>query len=183
MTAATPAIARLGPRLWRVTDREGRGYSLRPIRPEDAPALIAAFDEQSPEDRRMRVRGVLRRLPERMARALCTVDPARDVALVLEPEAAPGTLAGGARVMRDREGTGGEYAVSVASRLKGQGLGRLVLATTLAAAAETGITRVWGLVDRGNDGMRALARRLGMAERADPDDHGGVITELALPAA
>jgi acetyltransferase len=182
MTAALPEARRLGPRLWQVTDRQGRRYSLRPIRPDDAPALIAAFDAQSPEDRRMRVRGVLKRLPERMARAFCTVDDTRDVALVLVPEDAPGTLAGGARVMRDREGTAGEYAVSMASAMKGRGLGRLVLGIALGVAAETGMTRVWGLVDRKNDGMRALARRLGMAERADPDDHGGVVTEMALPA-
>jgi RimJ/RimL family protein N-acetyltransferase len=117
-----------------------------------------------------------------VARAFCTVDQSRDVGLMLEPEAAPGTLAGGARVMRDREGTGGEYAVSLASSLKGQGLGRLILSAALAAAAEQGMTQVWGVVDRGNDGMRALARRLGMTERPDPDDHSGVITEMALPA-
>lgn len=181
MPAGAPSLARLGPRLWRVTDRSGRGYALRPIRPEDAQALIAAFNAQDEDDKRLRVRGVLKRLPERMARAFCTVDHDRDVALMLEPEAEAGTLAGGARVMRDREGTAGEYAVSLASRLKGQGLGGLVLGTALDLAAEMGMTRAWGYVDRDNAAMRALARRLGMTERRDPDDPTSVITEMTLP--
>ena len=175
-----PSVTRLGPRLWRVTDRAGRPYTLRPIRPEDAPAMQRAFAAQDPEDRLMRVRAALPKLPDRMARALCTVDESRDVVLVLVPEAAPATLAGGARVMRDRQGTGAEYATTMVSTLKGMGLGRAVLATALGVAAELGITDVWGTVDRRNAGMRALARKLGMTERADPDDPTSVITELRL---
>lgn len=177
-----PGVERLGPRLWRITDRAGRRYALRPISPDDAPALRRAFAAQDPEDRRMRLRAALPKLPERMAVGFCTVDHARDAVYVLVPELAPGTLAGGARVMRDREGTGAEYAVTMASTLKGLGLGRPVLATTLQAAAELGITHVWGTVDRRNHGMRRLAARLGMTERRDPDDPSSVITELDLVA-
>lgn len=177
-----PSVARAGPRLWRVTDRAGRPYTLRPIRPEDAPAMQRAFAAQDPDDRLMRVRAVLPRLPDRMARALCTVDDSRDVVLVLVPDAAPNTLAGGARVMRDRQGGGGEYATTMVSTLKGMGLGRAVLAVALGVAAEIGIARVWGTVDRRNHAMRGLARRLGMTERPDPDDPASVITELDLAA-
>jgi hypothetical protein len=42
------------------------------------------------------------------------------------------------------------------------------------------MTHVWGTVDRRNQGMRHLARSLGMTERRDPDDPSSVITELSL---
>ena len=131
-------------------------------------------------DRQMRLRASLPRLSESMAARFCSVDHDSDVVYVLVPDSAPQSLAGGARVMRDRVGNGGEYAVSLASTLKGMGLGRPVLATVLRKAAETGIVRVWGTVDRHNQGMRQLAARLGMTERPDPDDRGSVLTELEL---
>jgi acetyltransferase len=178
MTAAgAGAVARLGPRLWRVTDRSGEAYALRTLTPADAPALMRAFAEQAPEDREMRTLSRMPKLPERMARAFCTVDEARDVSLALFPESDPGRLVGGARVMRDRRGEGGEFAVSVASHLKGRGLGRLALETAIEAAAEIGIARVWGSILAKNEGMRGLARKLGMAERRDPDDATLIIAE------
>jgi acetyltransferase len=176
-------VERLGPRLWRLIDRGGRAYALRPIDPTDAPALQRAYAAQDPEDRRMRLRSALPKLSDRMARHFCTVDHAQDAVYVLVPEIAPNTLAGGARVMRDAPGAArGEYAVSLASTLKGLGLGRALLGTVLQAAAELGITEVWGTVDRRNHGMRRLAEKLGMKERRDPDDPAGVITEIALTA-
>jgi RimJ/RimL family protein N-acetyltransferase len=177
---AGPGVERLGPTLWRIIDRAGRAYALRPISVEDAPALQRAFAAQDPEDRRMRLRVSMPKLSDRMARRFCTCDATRDLVYVLVPEVAPNTLAGGARVMRDHTGSGGEFAVTMASTLKGMGLGRAVLATVLGAAAEAGITHVWGTVDRRNHGMRQLAAKLGMTERRDPDDRSSVLTELVL---
>lgn len=176
-------VARLGPRLWTTTDRAGRGYRLRPITPADAPALQRAFAAQDPHDRVMRLLSVVARLPDRMALKFATIDAARDVCLVLEPDAAPGTLAGGARLMRDAGGDAAEFAVSVASALKGQGLGRKALEVVLEVGAEMGISRVWGLVSRRNAAMRGLGARLGMRERPDPDDPSLVIVETDLATA
>lgn len=179
--ARLPKAERLGTRLWRVTDRAGRAYTLRPIQPSDAPALQRAFAAQDPADRVMRLRSALPRLPDHMALAFCTVDETRDICLVLVPEDAPETLAGGARVMRDGAGSGGEYAVSMASTLKGMGLGRLVLGIALEVAAEMGMTEAWGLVDSRNAGMRRLAASLGMHEEPS-EERGNVVTRLALTA-
>jgi acetyltransferase len=180
--AGAPRIERLGPRLWRAYDRQGRGYTLRPLVPDDAQALMRAFAREAPEDRLMRLFSAMPKLPERLARRLCTVDPARDVALVFLADDAPGELAGGARVMRGPDEASGEYAVSVASDRKGSGLGRMALEAALAVAAEMGVRRVWGTVARRNSAMRGLARRLGMTDRADPDDPTLVITEMTLPS-
>ena len=171
-------VTRVGPRRWRTETRDGRGLILREIRPEDAPALIAAFARQDPDDRKLRLLSALPKLPERMAQRFCTVDGVRDFCLVWEPEDAAGTLAGGARLMRDPgDETRAEFAVSVASELKGHGLGRKALETVIELGAENGIERVWGSISRGNTAMRGLAAKLGMTERPDPDDRALVIAE------
>jgi acetyltransferase len=173
-------VERIGPRIWRTRDGEGRGYTLRPLVSEDAPALMRAYEAEAPEDRFMRLFTVLPRLPHRLAVKLCTVDPQRDVALVWVADDTPGELVGGARLMRDAAGDGAEFAVSVASHLKGRGLGRKALETAFEVGAEMGIGRVWGTVNRRNRGMRGLAKRLGMTERSDPDDRTLVICEKRL---
>jgi RimJ/RimL family protein N-acetyltransferase len=176
----TPAevVERLGPFAWLLRDRQGRLYTLRTLTPEDAPALQAAFAAQAPEDRAQRLRSPMARLPDRVARRFCTVDEAMDVGLGLFPLDEPGRLVGGARVMRDGPGEPrGEFAVSVASVLKGSGLGRLALSTAIGAAREIGITRVWGSISRKNGPMRALAKSMGMQEKPDPDDSALVVAE------
>jgi acetyltransferase len=179
-TGRAEVVERLGPFAWLLRDRQGRLYTLRTLRPEDAPALQAAFAAQAPEDRAERLRSPMARLPDRVARRFCTVDEAMDVGLGLFPTDEPGRLAGGARVMRDGPGEArGEFAVSVASHLKGSGLGRLALETAIAAAREIGITRVWGSISRRNVAMRALAKSLKMQEKSDPDDSALVIVEAA----
>lgn len=177
------AAERLGPRLWRAEGRDGSRYLIRPLVVGDAEALVRAYAEQNPDDRLSRLLAALPRLPLPLARKLCDVDPERDLALVLTPEDAPETLVAGARLMRDREGDGAEFAVSVASRLQGQGLGRIALETVLDAAPEIGVRRVWGSILRSNAPMRGLARKLGMRERRDPDDRMLVIAEMTLPTA
>jgi acetyltransferase len=174
-------VARLGPRLWRTETRDGRSLTLREIRPEDAPALQRAFAAQAPEDRKLRLLSSIPRLPDRMAQRFCTVDGVRDFALVWVPEDAPDALVGGARLMRDPgDSERAEFAVSVASDLKGHGLGRKALETVMELGRENGIARVWGSISRANTAMRGLAAHLGMSERPDPDDRGLVIAEKAL---
>ena len=158
-------MERVADRVWRTVTRDGRGFTLREISPEDAPALQAAFTAQDPEDRKLRLLSAIPRLPDRMARRFCTVDGVRDFALVWVPDDAPDTLAGGARLMRDRDEDSAEFAVSVASHLKGLGLGRRALETVMELGAENGVRRVWGSISTSNAPMRDLARRLGMTEQ------------------
>jgi RimJ/RimL family protein N-acetyltransferase len=173
-------VERLGPRLWRGTDKTGRPYRLREIRPTDAPALQRAFAEQEPTDRKLRLLSAIPRLPDRLAEKFCTVDGVRDFALVWVPEDDPDTLCGGARLMRDADDESAEFAVTVASRLKGHGLGRKALETVLELGAENGVKRVWGSISTANAPMRALARKLGMTQRPDPEEFSLVIAEKAL---
>jgi RimJ/RimL family protein N-acetyltransferase len=50
----------------------------------------------------------------------------------------------------------------------------------LELGAENGVARVWGSISTANAPMRALARKLGMTQRPDPEEFSLVIAEKAL---
>jgi hypothetical protein len=69
---------------------DGRRLRLRPIRPEDEPALVAAFRQLSPEAVRLRFFAPLKVLTHEAAARLTYIDYDREMALVL---AGPGARA------------------------------------------------------------------------------------------
>lgn len=178
-------VERLGPVLWRTVAPDGRTLLIRPLRRSDAPALQRAFLREDREDRRLRLLTDLPRLPLPFAERLCDCDPGRDVCLVYVAENPPpeleGELLGGARVMRDAPGSDrAEFALSMSSELKGRGLGLRIFLVALMRAREIGIRRVWAVYARENRAMRTLAERVGLAQRADPDDPALVLGEGEL---
>jgi acetyltransferase len=152
----------------------GREYTLRPIRPEDAPMLQAMMEKVTPEDSRLRFFSPLRELPPMMAARLCQIDYDREMALVaLEPCAQDGqAVAGVVRITADPDNDRAEYAVLVRSDLKGIGLGWKLMKRILAIAKARGIGEVYGHVLRDNATMISMARELGFTIDALPDDPG-----------
>ncbi len=153
-----------------ITDRDGRVYRLRPIRPADAPALQRAFAKMDADDRRARLFAPTKELSDAMALAFCTIEDPDDLCVVLESDAFAGELLGGYRLMADPSGDGAEFAVSLQSHLQGRGLGRALMERLLEAARERGVARVWGTILADNAPMVQLARKLGFAISRDPDD-------------
>ncbi|QOY92763.1 bifunctional acetate--CoA ligase family protein/GNAT family N-acetyltransferase [Massilia sp. UMI-21] len=138
--------------------------TIRPIRPEDAAAHVAFFHALSPEDVHMRMFGMMRALsPQQLAR-FTQIDYAREMAFIAS-RAAPGgaeTL-GVARVVFDPDDLRGEFAVTVRSDLKGQGLGHLLMSRLLDYCAERGVPLIEGVALPENTRMHALAAALGFA--------------------
>ncbi|MGA8054984.1 MAG: GNAT family N-acetyltransferase [Burkholderiales bacterium] len=160
---------------------DGRELALRPIRPEDAPALQRAFAATDAEDRRMRLFTSLRELSNEMAARLTQVDYDRELALVAVDPTNPSELLGGARVIADPDNRTAEYAVSVRSEMKGTGLGPRVLARIIDLAEARGIRQVWGTVLRENKPMLAVCEKLGFRRERDPDDPEVVKVVIDLP--
>ena len=63
--------------------RDGRALTLRPIRPEDEPALQAFILRQSPEDRRLQFFLQVKELNHQVAARLTQIDCDREMAFVL----------------------------------------------------------------------------------------------------
>jgi len=161
--------------------RGGRELLLRPIRPEDAPALQAFVRRMAPADIRMRFFSQIRELDDQFAARLTQLDYDREIALIAVDPAAPGTdIWGVVRVYADADRNEAEYAVTVRSDLKGHGLGRRLMEEIIAYCGDRGIGEIWGQVLAANDAMLGLARRLGFTVETDPDDRHLMRVRMAL---
>ncbi|MCG8360725.1 MAG: bifunctional acetate--CoA ligase family protein/GNAT family N-acetyltransferase [Kiloniellales bacterium] len=161
--------------------RDGREILLRPIRPEDAPALKDVFAQLTPEDRRQRFLGTVAELTDSLAKWFTQIDYSREMALIaVNPQAEQTEIWGGVRLVADADNQSAEFAVTVRSDRQGLGLGRILMEAILAHARRQGIVRVWGHVLRDNRGMLALARRLGFAVTPMTDSPGIVEVRLDI---
>lgn len=161
----------------KVTLRSGREFLIRPIRPEDEPAIHEMVANTSVEDMRLRFFAPMRRLSHQMGARLTQIDYDREMALVAIPMDAmdpdkPGPIYGVVRITADPNNERAEYAVLVRSDMKGKGLGSRLMREILAYAETRGIQEVFGEVLRENAGMLGLCRDLGFVSHDNPDDHG-----------
>lgn len=161
--------------------RDGQALLLRPIRPEDEPALQEFNRRLDPEDVRMRFFSLIRELDHRFAARLTQLDYDRQMAFVaVDPVSAVTDIAGVVRITADPSASHAEYAVIVRSDLKGQGLGRRLMEEIIAYCRQRGIAEVWGQVLAQNRGMLGLVRKLGFTASIDPDDPAVMQVRLAL---
>jgi acetyltransferase len=136
---------------------------LRPIKPEDAPALVRLFNRLAPEDVRMRFFSPIHELtPNQLAR-FSQVDYDREMALVLEiPDKTTGAeLASVVRWAADPDKRRAEFAALVRSDLQRKGIGRLMLKWLIEYARQRGVGELFGDILEDNQRMRALVRALG----------------------
>jgi len=142
----------------------GETLVLRPVRPQDGPALALMVEASAPEDVRLRFRSGFRALPPGWPERLSQIDYDREMALVAEgPD---GAILGVARLAGDPEGETGEFALMVRSDQQDRGLGRLLLGALLDYARSRGLREVWGDVARENPRMLAMAAAFGFERRA-----------------
>ncbi len=163
---------------------DGTRVRLRLVVPADKTQLASAFQRLSPEARYLRFFASKETLTPGELVYLTEMDQAQHFALgaaALNEAGEEGEGLGIARFVRlaDRPETA-ESAVVVADRVKGRGLGRLLLQRLVAAAVERGVERFRCEVLAGNDAMRGLLGQL--APEADLKAEGEVVVlEWDLP--
>jgi len=160
------------------TLRDGRAFTLRPIRPEDEGALRAMGERLEREDIRMRFFAPLAHLTHELAARLTQIDYDRQMAFVAL--GGGGEIWGVVRLSADPDNVSAEFAIIVRSDLKGSGLGRLMMARIIAYARQRGLGRIEGLVLRENETMLDFSRHLGFAVTGVPEDPTIVRVVLAL---
>jgi acetyltransferase len=175
--AEGPAQARLAIRPYpremegHVHLRDGTEIAVRPIQPEDAPALHEMVSRAAAEDLRLRFFQPMRRLPEQLAARLTQIDYDREMAFVsLDP--ADGAITGVGRLMADPDLREAEYAIIVRTDWKGRGLGYALMNRIITFATERGIETIYGEVLRENEPMLRMAKELGFTVAANPDEPG-----------
>jgi acetyltransferase len=153
---------------------DGQEVVLRPIRPEDAPALQSAFKKLTPRDVRFRFFAPMSDLSPAMAARLTQIDYDREMALIAHSPQPGGEEDGWGvvRIAADADNIRAEFAVVVRSDVQGRGIGRLLMDRILAYALSRGIAEIWGNVLAENNAMLALARDLGFKVAQLPDEPG-----------
>jgi acetyltransferase len=168
-----------------VTLASGETAVIRPIRPEDELRMVRFHEGLS--DRSVYLRYFHQvKLSARTDRArltrICFVDYDREIALVAERrDAASGEreVMGVARLNK-MPGTGdGEFAVLVADRFQGAGLGSELMRRLIEIARSEGLSRLRADVLSENVGMRRLCARVGVSILPTGDPQL-VTAELAL---
>jgi acetyltransferase len=157
----------------RVTLADGKAYSLRPIRPEDASGIIDLFRRLMPEDIRMRFFAPLKQLSPVMLARLTQLDYDREMALLLcdaAPTAAAPEIHGVVRLSADPDNETAEFAIIVRSDLKSHGIGHFLMERIIAYARSRGIRTVHGDVLRENALMLKFCRDLSFSLRPLPED-------------
>ena len=146
---------------------DGDEVLLRPIRPEDEPALREGFRKLTPDDVRMRFFAPMKELDHGLAARLSQIDYTREMAFVaVDPDSAGDDIWGAARVNADPDKLGAEFAVTVRSDHKRRGLGHALMTKLIAYSAAQEIGELWGLVLADNKAMLGLAEDLGFAVAA-----------------
>ncbi len=164
--------------------RDGEGFVIRPIRPEDAEAHGALFRRLAPQDIRLRFFSPIRELsPEQMAR-LTQIDYDCEMAFIAVHRAS-GETVGVARLVREQmssdcSGDGGEFAVIVEQSVKGKGIARRLMERLIEWGRAQGMRWITGQVLAENAPMLAFVKRLGFAVRRVPGESDIVEARLDL---
>ncbi|GAB3411908.1 bifunctional acetate--CoA ligase family protein/GNAT family N-acetyltransferase [Massilia agilis] len=158
--------------LERTVTWQGQPLTIRPVRPEDAPAHVAFFNRLTPEDVRLRMFVRLRELsPAQLAR-FTQIDYDREMAFIatrVGPDGEPETL-GVSRAVADPDNVKAEFAVTIRSDLKGQGLGTLLMQVLVDYCRDKGIRELVGEALAENVAILRLAARLGFHKTQLPGE-------------
>lgn len=157
--------------------------TVRAMRPEDIDLETEFAENLSEESRYRRFLSGMRLSAERLEQ-LTRVDFSRDMALIATVTIeGKETQIGVARYARLADGVTCEFAIAVADRWQGCGVGTRLLRELIDCAAASGIERVTGDVLSTNREMFAVARKLGFRTGPHPDGAALRRVELDLRAA
>jgi acetyltransferase len=159
----------------------GWKVGVRPMRPEDEPAITAFLGRVSREDLRLRFFHAMKEFSHSFIARLTQLDYARAMAFVAT-DTTTGEIIGVVRLHSDSLYESAEYAILLRSDLKGKGLGWALMQLLIEYAKAEGLKTISGVVLRENASMLQMCRELGFALHIDPSDAGVSLVTLDLAA-
>ena len=133
---------------------------IRQARPGDAALYPDFLSAVGSEDLRLRFFAHVAELSAEEIRKLAHLDPRHEMVFVALDEST-GEMLGLARLKDELDEETSEFAVLVRSRLKGHGLGWLLMKRVIDYAVEKGLRRVYGDVLAENGAMLQMCAELG----------------------
>jgi RimJ/RimL family protein N-acetyltransferase len=158
------------------TIRGGERVLIRRARPEDVALYRDFLGDVSAEDLRLRFFAHVAELSTAEGEKLSHLDYSHEMALVALDEDT-GRMLGLVRLKDELDEETAEFAILVRSRLKGHGLGWLLMQRVIDYAREKGLRRVYGDVLAENTTMLQMCAELGFHV---VEDVGSGITRVAL---
>jgi acetyltransferase len=149
--------------------RDGWKVCVRPMRPDDEPAIVKLLQNVSPEDLRLRFFHSVKEFSHQFVGRLTQLDYARAMAFVaLDPVSKE--VIGVVRLHSDSRHETAEYAILLRSELKGKGLGWALMQLLIEYARAEGLKSLYGEVLNENTTMLAMCRELGFKVASDREE-------------
>ena len=142
------------------TARGGERVLIRPVRPEDTALYPEFLADVSAEDLRLRFFARIAELSADEMNWLGHIDRQHAIAFIALDEDT-GRMLGLVRLKDELDEETSEFAILVRSRLKGHGLGWLLMQRVIDYAKEKGLRRVYGDVLAENKAMLQMCAELG----------------------
>ncbi|MEY3871442.1 MAG: hypothetical protein RLZZ296_437 [Pseudomonadota bacterium] len=154
----------------------GRNLLLRPIRPDDGGLLQIFYADATPADMRLRFFMVRREVPHSELARYSQIDYDREMTFIALSESATGEprMLGEVRAVCDPDNIRAEFAIQVATRWQGRGLGHLLLDKLLRYLRARGTTEVIGECMLENLSVASLARHAGFT--VEPGSSADVVS-------
>ncbi|OIN98051.1 acetyl CoA synthetase subunit alpha [Candidatus Desantisbacteria bacterium CG1_02_49_89] len=150
--------------------RNGREFTLRPIRPEDEPMEAEMFKNFSEETLRFRFFQLIKNITHEFLIRFTQIDYDREIAIIAEVEEDGGKkMAGVVRLVADPDIETAEFAIVVADPWQRQGIGSIFTDYILEIAKEKGLKAIYASVMKSNYIMIHMFRKRGfrMEEKDD----------------
>jgi acetyltransferase len=158
--------------------RDGAPVLIRRLVAEDAALYPDFLSEVTAEDLRLRFFAPMREVNHELLDRLINYDPVSAMAFIAVDERNQKML-GVVRLHDDTSGESAEFAILVRSRLKGHGVGWLLMKRMIEYSKQKGLKTVRGQVLSENAAMLTMCAELGFHIADDPDDFS--VKTVTLP--
>jgi len=158
------------------TMKDGAAVTIRPIRPEDEPAMARyheTLSERSVYLRYFHLLNLEQRITHERLTRICFIDYDREMALVAErrnPATGESEILAVGRMSKIHGTTDAEVAVLVSDSYQGRGLGKELLARLLIIGADEKLTRLMADILPDNSNVLRICEKLGFSLKHSPED-------------
>jgi acetyltransferase len=160
-------------RHWHLQD--GTPVTIRPIRPEDEPLLVAfhrTLSEESVYFRYFHMMALSHRTAHERLLRICFTDYERELALVVDqrdPECGEHRILAVGRLSRLHGCNDAEFSMLISDPYQRQGLGTELLGQLLRIGRDEGVDRVKAEILHENRAMQRVCSKLGFQQRSTPE--------------
>jgi acetyltransferase len=156
--------------------KDGTAVAIRPIRPEDEPAMVRfheTLSERSVYLRYFHLMNLEQRVTHERLTRICFIDYDREMALVAEwrnPDTGESEILGVGRMMKVHGTDEAEVAVLVSDRWHGRGLGKELLSRLLVVGADEKLSKLVADILPDNRDVMRICEKLGFSLTHSPED-------------